>query len=76
MAQRRRRADQSPEPETRSGPLFARNAVTVTIKAVDVVSDHGDGTRNIGRAVSAATGAVDIAGDGGDAGARVIGVAG
>jgi hypothetical protein len=47
----------------RSLPLFAPGSVAVAIEIVDIGPDHGDRARDVGRAVTAAAGTVDIAGD-------------
>src|SRR5690606_1979839 len=53
---------------------FAADAVAVVVEPVDVLADDSHGASDIGWPISAAAGAVDVAGDG-HAGTRVVRVA-
>src|SRR5690348_6555621 len=46
------------------GSAVAADTVTVGVEPVDVCSNHADGTLHISRAIAAAAGTVDVAGDG------------
>src|SRR5262249_43636881 len=60
------RRDRGPEPRTSSSreASVAGDAVAVAVEVINVGADDPDRASDVGRAVAAAAGAVDVAGDG------------